>query len=63
MKSGKYPDDIREYFYSLTDHFEFWAEASTSFIVGNYDHFQNKEWIKINDPDLYSLLEEVYSGK
>jgi len=43
--------------------FEFWAEASTSFIVGNYDHFQNKEWIKINDPDLYSLLEEVYSGK
>jgi len=63
MKSGKYSDDIREYFYSLTDHFEFWAEASTSFIVGNYDHFQNKEWIKINDPGLYSLLEEVYSGK
>jgi len=63
MKSGKYPDDIREYFYSLTDHFEFWAEASTSFIVGNYDHFQSKEWIHINDPDLYSLLEEVYSGK
>lgn len=63
MKSGKYPDDIREYFYSLTDHFEFWAEASTSFIVGNYDHFQSKEWIKINDPALYDLLEEVYSGK
>lgn len=63
MKSGKYPQDDRATFYSLSDHFEFWAEASTSFILEHYEHFQSREWIQENDPELFTLLQEVYSGK
>jgi len=51
-----------QYEYAMTEYKEYWAEASASFIVGNYSRFPSREWIQENDPILYGLLEEVYPG-
>ena len=53
---------LRQYDYAMTEYKEYWAEASTSFIVGNYSRFPDRDWIKQNDRVLYDILEEVYSG-
>ena len=51
------------YEYAFTNHREFWAEASTSFLYTiNPRNFPGREWIQENDPELYSVLSEVYSG-
>lgn len=50
------------YDYAMSDYREYWAEASASFIVGNYSRFPSREWVKQNDPGLYDILEEVYPG-
>ncbi|CAM9866147.1 unnamed protein product [Ectocarpus sp. 12 AP-2014] len=48
--------------YAFTNHKEFWAEASESYIVGwSNDRFPDREWIRSNDPALYKLLGEVWS--
>ena len=51
------------YEYAFTNHREMWAEASASFLYAiNPRHFPDRDWIQQNDPQLYSLLTEVYSG-
>lgn len=49
--------------YGFTNHREFWAEASVSFLfsISEYN-FPSRDWIRENDPNLYSILSEVYSN-
>ena len=48
--------------YALTRYDEFWAEASVAYIIGTYSGFPSRDQIRVGDPKLFSLLEEVYSG-
>ncbi len=48
--------------YAFTHYNEFWAEASVAYIIGTYSDFPSRDQIRIGDPKLFSLLEEVYSG-
>jgi len=51
------------YQYAFTNHREFWAEASTSYLYAiNGRNFPDRDWMQTNDPALHSLLSEVYSG-
>ena len=52
-----------KYSYALSNHYEFWAEASESYIVGwSINRFPDREWIRTNDPALFKLLGRVWSG-
>lgn len=43
-------------------HREFWAHASHSYLYSQSNAFPNRAWIEENDPQLFELLEEVWSG-
>ena len=51
--------------YWSTHYTEFFAEASVAFVIGvdpNQRSFRHRNWIKRNDPMLFSLLDEVWAG-
>ena len=49
--------------YGMIDYYEFWAEASTSYLYTVHEErFPSRKWIQENDPKLYDLLEEMYSS-
>jgi len=51
-----------KYSYAFSNHYEFWAEASESYIVGwSSSNFPDSEWIRTNDPALFKLLGDVWS--
>ena len=51
------------HWYAFSNRFEFWAEASEAFVMDwNDDRFPSRSWINENDPDLFMLLSEVWSG-
>lgn len=51
-----------KYSYAFSNHYEFWAEASESYIVGwSSSNFPDREWIRTNDPALFRLLGDVWS--
>ena len=48
--------------YAFTNHQEFFAEASESYLVGHdTDKFPSRAWIRDHDPALYRLLGDVWS--
>lgn len=61
--------DLR-HIHGMTDHREYWAEASASFLFvlgGNFDkgsinNFPSRNWICTEDPKLFELLKEVWPG-
>lgn len=54
--------------YAMSSYKEFWAEASVAFLLGRHveqsgvARFPHHDWIQQNDPQLFTTLEEVYSG-
>ena len=70
--SGLYKDFMGSY--GISSAREFWAEASSEFLIQDFPHvqktpmmfafdrFASRDWIEKNDPKLFSLLKEVYSG-
>ena len=62
MDSNEYQDSIWAGGYWSTNYYEFWAEASVSFLVENdHEKFPPRDWIEEHDPDLFSILREVWS--
>ena len=60
MDNDKYKDWRGEYW--STNHAEFWAEASVSFLVKDRDHaFPPRAWIEKHDPETFSILSEAWS--
>lgn len=51
-----------KYSYAFSNRYEFWAEASESYIVGwSSNRFPDREWIRNNDPALFKFLGYVWS--
>lgn len=60
MDNDKYKDWRHQYW--STNHAEFWAEASVSFLVKDRDHaFPPRAWIEKHDPETFSILSEAWS--
>lgn len=72
VSSGLYKDFMGAY--GVSSAREFWAEASSEFLIQDFPHvektpmmfafdrFAPRDWIEKNDPKLFALLKEVYSG-
>ena len=70
-KHGIHRDAYAEFdgaYYAMSSYREFWSEASVAFMLGRHvgesgvARFPHYDWIQENDPQLYRVLEEVYSG-
>lgn len=65
LENKEYDIYMRKYgmSYALTNHMEFWAQASTSYLYTIHERqFPDRSWIEENDPVLYELLGEIYQS-